>query len=77
MSALPPILTVTADIPDSARLSILLQKHVFGNNIGTLLPSAKAASCPQLAEGDIRALTEGSGFDPFETYAVEGCGSAN
>ena len=30
---------------------------------GTLLPSAKAASCPQLAEGDIRALAERSGFD--------------
>ena len=31
---------------------------------GTLLPSAEAASCPQLAEGDIRALAEKSGFDP-------------
>ena len=31
---------------------------------GTLLPSAKAASCPQLAEGDIQALAERSGFDP-------------
>ena len=30
---------------------------------GTKLPSAKAASCPQLAEGDIRALAERSGFD--------------
>ena len=29
---------------------------------GTLLPSAKAASCPQLAEGDIRALAKRSGF---------------
>ncbi len=28
--------------------------------IGTLLPSAEAASCPQLAEG---ALAEKSGFD--------------
>ena len=32
---------------------------------GTLLPSAKTASCPQLAEGDIRALAERSGFDPI------------
>ena len=35
---------------------------------GTLLPSAEAASCPQLAEGDIRALAEKSGFD-----VVDGC----
>jgi hypothetical protein len=31
---------------------------------GTLLPSAKAASCPQLAEGDLRAPAKRSGFDP-------------
>ena len=31
---------------------------------GTKLPSAKAASCPQRVEGDIRALAERSGFDP-------------
>ena len=30
---------------------------------GTLLPSAEAASCPQLAEGDIGALADRSGFD--------------
>jgi hypothetical protein len=30
-----------------------------------LLPSAKAASRPQLAEGDIRELAERSGFDPL------------
>ena len=29
---------------------------------GTKLPSAKAASCPLLVEGDIRALAERSGF---------------
>ena len=31
---------------------------------GTLLASAEAASCPQLAEGDIGALADRSGFDP-------------
>jgi len=31
--------------------------------IGTLLPRAKAVSCPQLAEGDIGALADRSGFD--------------
>ena len=30
---------------------------------GTLLPRADAASCPQLAEGDIGALADRSGFD--------------
>jgi hypothetical protein len=35
----------------------------FFNKIGTLLPSAEAASCPQLAEGDIGALADRSGFD--------------
>ena len=30
---------------------------------GTLLPRAKAVSCPQLAEGDIGALADRSGFD--------------
>ena len=30
---------------------------------GTLLPRAEAAACPQLAEGDIGALAERSGFD--------------
>ena len=30
---------------------------------GTLLASAEAASCPQLAEGDIGALADRSGFD--------------
>ena len=34
---------------------------------GTLLPRAKAVSCPQLAEGDIGALADGSGFDPDRT----------
>ena len=34
---------------------------------GTLLPSAKAKSCPQLAEGDIGAQAERSGFDPEPT----------
>jgi hypothetical protein len=29
---------------------------------GTLLPSAEAASCPQLAEGAIRELAERSGL---------------
>ena len=28
-------------------------------------PGAEAASCPQLGEGDIRALAEKSGFDPI------------
>ena len=37
--------------------------HLLTAGFGTLLPSAKAASCPQLAEGDIRALAERSGFD--------------
>ena len=32
--------------------------------LGTLLPSAEAAACPQLAEGDIGALADRSGFDP-------------
>jgi hypothetical protein len=35
----------------------------FFNKICTLLPSAEAASCPQLAEGDIGALADRSGFD--------------
>ena len=43
---------------------------------GTLLPSAKAASCPHPAEGDIRALNEGAGFDPTETWAVHDFRSA-
>ena len=30
-------------------------------------PVPKAAPCPQLAEGDIRALAERSGFDPNPT----------
>ena len=38
---------------------------------GTLLPPAKAASCPQLAEGDIRALAERSGFEPTETLGSQ------
>jgi hypothetical protein len=42
----------------------------FFNKIGTLLPRAKAVSCPQLAEGDIRELAERSGFDPTETLAA-------
>jgi hypothetical protein len=37
---------------------------------GTLLPSAEAASCPQLAEGDIRALGQRTGFDPQRTNAA-------
>ena len=37
---------------------------------GTLLPSAKTVSCPQLAEGDIRALAERSGFDPKATLGL-------
>ncbi len=32
--------------------------------IGTLLPRADAPACPQLAERDMRALNERSGFDP-------------
>jgi hypothetical protein len=32
--------------------------------VGRLLPRANAAACPLLAEGDIRALAEESGFDP-------------
>jgi len=36
----------------------------FCNKIGTLLPSANAAACPQLADADIRVLNEESGFDP-------------
>lgn len=35
----------------------------FFNKIGTLLTRADAASCPQLAEGDIGALADRSGFD--------------
>ena len=31
---------------------------------GTQLPSADAASCPHLADADIRVLNEESGFDP-------------
>jgi hypothetical protein len=42
----------------------------FFNKIGTLLPRADAAACPQLAEADIRALAERSGFDPSATLAV-------
>jgi hypothetical protein len=43
---------------------------------GTLLPSAEAASCPQLAEGDIRALGQRTGFDPTETWAAQNVRSA-
>ena len=43
---------------------------------GTLLPSAEAASCPQLAEGDIGALADRSGFDPQETSADRLIGTA-
>jgi hypothetical protein len=32
--------------------------HLLTAGFGTLLPSAEAASCPQLAEGDIGALNE-------------------
>jgi len=47
----------------------------FFNKIGTLLPRAKAVSCPQLAEGDIGAtLADRSGFDPDRTQTgLAGC----
>jgi hypothetical protein len=35
---------------------------------GTQLPSADAASCPYLADADIRVLNEESGFDPDPTF---------
>ena len=37
--------------------------------VGTKLPSAKAVSCPQLVEGDVRALAERSGFGPVADVA--------
>ena len=47
--------------------SSILEVHLVPRgraiHIGTLLPSAEAASCPQLAEGDIGALADRSGFD--------------
>jgi hypothetical protein len=36
-----------------------------------MLPRASAAACPQLAEADIRALAERSGFDPQQTSGVQ------
>src|SRR3954452_14984308 len=36
----------------------------FFNKIGTFLPSAEAASCPQLAEADVRPPRRKSGFAP-------------
>src|SRR6478672_9296934 len=42
--------------------------------VGTLLPSANAAACPQLVDADIRVLNEESGFDPKRSSApLTGC----
>jgi hypothetical protein len=38
---------------------------------GPLRPTAEAASCPQLVEGDILALSAEAGFDPELTLAVQ------
>lgn len=40
---------------------------------GTSDCPAKAASCPQLAEGDIQELAERSGFDPKEKSRLLAC----
>ena len=37
--------------------------HLLTAGYGTFLPSADAAACPQVAERDMRALNERSGFD--------------
>ena len=42
---------------------------------GTELDCSRG-QCPHLAEGDIRALNEGAGFDPFETCAAQDFRSA-
>jgi hypothetical protein len=39
-------------------------------------PGAEAASCPQLGEGDIRALAEKSGFDPSLPFDEQSCRTA-
>jgi hypothetical protein len=41
------------------------------STLGTFLPRANAAACPQLAEGDIRVLNEESGFDPKRRWRLK------
>ena len=57
----PPIAARPRRRGDRISRAALLQLLTAAS--GTLLPSADAAACPQLAERDMRALDERSGFD--------------
>src|SRR5262245_4366156 len=48
--------TDTAHLLRSARSALPRERARAGSFSGPLLPTADAAACPQLAEGDIRAL---------------------